>query len=98
MRVLVEVVGQALNLRGPQYGVGERLFLDTANLQHREALDRRWVRRLDTHANSEPADIAVAAVDAPHEDRMVSAAPNKQTSRRDGERGRRHRGNRGLKY
>ena len=46
MRVRVEVTGRALNLRGPVYSVGERLFLDTDDQRHREVLESGWVRVL----------------------------------------------------
>ena len=47
MRVLAEVVGRPLNLRGAIYAVGERLRLETRNEQHREVLANQWVRRID---------------------------------------------------
>ena len=81
MRVRCEVVGQALNLRGPQYAVGERLFLDPMDPTHREALTAGWVRRLDldpTPAPQLPDETQTVALAAPPSNKMVIGAPNKQ--------------------
>ena len=71
MRVRVEVVGRPLNLRGPQFAVGERLFLDLDNPRHRECLDSNWVRRVDDDASARPATVATTDVPAPPADRML---------------------------
>lgn len=71
--VLVEVVNKALNLRGPQYPVGERLFLDPADpvqaavLAHDRATptDLQWVRRVE----------APVAVSSPTAAEALPAAP-----------------------
>ena len=68
--MLVEVVGRDLNLRGPRYRVGERLFLDPTNPQHREAIDNGWVR---------PVAPATAAPVAPPVDKMIAQAPAAKT-------------------
>lgn len=75
MRELVEVVDRPLNLRGPQFAVGERLHLDLDNPRHRECLDRGWVRRVagvvPGAAPPAPATATTADVPAPPADRMM---------------------------
>lgn len=74
MRVLVEVTGRSLDLRGPIYHVGERLFLDTDDSRHRQVLDTPgWVRRV----SPAPPSPQVVALDAPPADKMVTAADHK---------------------
>lgn len=71
--VLVEVVNKALNLRGPQYPVGERLFLDPADPVQAAVLahdvstptDLQWVRRVE----------APVAVSSPTAAEALPAAP-----------------------
>lgn len=76
MRVLVEVVDRPLDLRGPIYHVGERLFLDTNNPQHREVLDTPgWVRRLTPHLPE------AAALSEPPVDRMVASSVTRHNAR-----------------
>ena len=87
MRVLVEVMGRPLDLRGPLYHVGERLFLDTDNPAHREVLAAPgWVRRLDT--------MRQAALDAPPVDKMVAGADAVTRSASAEDRGKHRRGHR----
>ena len=74
MRILVEVVDRPLNLRGPQYHVGERLILDDEKPSHREVLDAGWVRRLDPPLRRDPV-AATAAIAAPPAHKMVDQAP-----------------------
>lgn len=68
MRVRCEVVGRSLTLGRSTINVGERVWLDTDNAQHRQALDRGFVRRLD---------VGTAAVDAAPVNRMVEGAATK---------------------
>lgn len=75
MRVLVTVTGRPLDLRGARYHVGERLFLDTKNAQHRMVLGAPgWVERMPTRRPQS------AALDEPPVDRMVSAAVTRQAT------------------
>lgn len=79
MRIRVEVVGQTLNLRGPCYAVGERLFLDSDDPMHRQVIDEGWVRPIP-HASDSPhaPNVAVVeAIDEPPQHKMVQAAPHK---------------------
>ena len=74
MRVRVEVVDRPLNLRGPSYRVGERLYLDTDHPGHRTALELGWVRRVDDKAADpvlSPAPPVVAAFAAPPANKMI---------------------------
>ena len=80
MRVLVEVIGRPLNLRGPQYAVGERLFLDTSDPRHREVIDAGWVQPviasvvLPPASASQPAKPPVSAI-TPKSTRATKAQP-----------------------
>lgn len=66
MRVLVEVIGRTLDLRGPVAHVGERVFLDTENPRHAEVLAADgWVRPVP------PQEVAQAAIQTAPVDRMV---------------------------
>lgn len=67
MRVPATVVGRALQLRGATLHVGERILLDTADPQHREALDRGWAER----------EAATAAMAAPPVDKMMTPSAAK---------------------
>ena len=73
MRVLVEVVDRALNLRGPVYAVGERLWLDTRNEQHQQVLDQGFVRPVSAGPPSAPPEVVAAALPSAPVDRMVKA-------------------------
>ena len=79
MRVRVEVTGRALNLRGPVYSVGERLFLDTDDQRHREVLESGWVRVLgavEAEPPTAPSPVVAAAVSGyrePPADKMLRA-------------------------
>ena len=72
MRVRVEVVNNTLDLRGPIYHAGERLYLDDADPQHRQAIDQGWVRRLPL-VDPVPAPAQTTAVQSAPVDRMVRA-------------------------
>ena len=82
MRILVEVTGQSLSLRGPIVHVGERLWLETDDPAHREVLDASgWVRRVEGPAlatlpgpaAAEDPDVATKVIAAPPVDRMMHA-------------------------
>ena len=66
MRVKCEVVGRSLTLGRPTINVGERVWLDTDDPMHRQALDRGFVRRVET-----------AAVAAAPVNRMIEGAQTK---------------------
>jgi hypothetical protein len=68
MRVLVEVVGRSLSLRGPVIHVGERCLLDTENPCHAEVLAAGWVRRVTPSEGT----VHGTALDAPPVDRMMA--------------------------
>ena len=73
MRVRVEVVDRPLNLRGPSYRVGERLYLDTDHPGHRTALELGWVRRVDetTPGPVVQSPVTVAALATPPANKMI---------------------------
>ena len=76
MKVAVQVTGHPLQIGGARYNVGERLWLDPTNEQHREIIDHGWVRRLDEPG---PPPATARVVDAPTADKMVHAAPVRKT-------------------
>ena len=73
MRVTARVVDRPLVLRHARYGVGERLLMDPANPQDREALDKGWVRPV------EGSPVGDKAMSAPPVDKMVEVAPVAKT-------------------